>query len=38
VQWNTGGVANGAHSLVAVARDWQGNVTTSQPVQVTVGN
>ncbi len=38
VQWNTSGVANGSHSLVAVARDWQGNVTTSAPVQVIVAN
>jgi hypothetical protein len=38
LQWNTAGVANGAHSLVAVARDWRGNVTTSAAVAVTVGN
>ena len=38
VQWNTASVANGSHSLVAVARDWRGNVTTSAAVEVTVGN
>ena len=38
VQWNTAGVANGAHSLVAVARDENGNVTTSAAVSVTVSN
>jgi hypothetical protein len=38
VQWNTAGVANGSHSLVAVARDWRGNVTTSSAVAVNVGN
>ena len=38
VQWNTAIVPNGAHSLVAVARDWSGNVTTSQPVVVNVSN
>jgi Concanavalin A-like lectin/glucanases superfamily/Bacterial Ig domain len=38
VQWSTAGVANGAHSLVAVARDWSGNVTTSAATVVTVSN
>ena len=38
VQWNTASAANGSHSLVAVARDWRGNVTTSAAVMVTVGN
>jgi hypothetical protein len=38
IQWNTGSATNGAHSLVAIARDWQGNVTTSAALQVTVGN
>jgi hypothetical protein len=38
VQWNTASVANGTHSLIAVARDWRGNVTTSQPIVVTVSN
>ncbi len=38
VQWNTAGVANGTHSLVAVARDESGNVTTSAAVSVTVSN
>jgi len=36
VQWNTANVTNGTHSLTAVARDWSGNVTTSQPLVVTV--
>lgn len=36
--WNTSTVANGTHSLVAVARDAAGNIGTSQPVTVTVGN
>jgi hypothetical protein len=38
VQWNSANVANGAHSLIAVARDWRGNVTTSEPIVVTVSN
>jgi len=38
VSWNTTGTTNGAHQLVAVARDWQGNVTTSDPVEVNVAN
>ncbi|HLA71165.1 MAG TPA: Ig-like domain-containing protein [Steroidobacteraceae bacterium] len=38
VQWNSADVANGAHSLIAVARDWRGNVTTSEPIVVTVSN
>jgi hypothetical protein len=38
VQWNAAGVANGAHSLTAVARDWRGNVTTSSAIAVTVNN
>ena len=37
-RWNTASVANGTHSLVAVARDWQGNVTTSAAIAVTVAN
>jgi hypothetical protein len=36
VQWNTANLTSGAHSLTAVARDWSGNVTTSQPLAVTV--
>jgi hypothetical protein len=35
---NTTGTSEGVHQLVAVARDWQGNVTTSEPVEVTVAN
>jgi hypothetical protein len=36
--WNTTGVANGAHSLTAVASDAAGNATTSAAVSVTVDN
>ena len=36
--WNTIGVANGVHSLTAVARDAAGNTTTATPVSVTVNN
>jgi hypothetical protein len=36
--WNTTGVANGPHTLTAVARDPAGNQTTSAPVLVTVVN
>ena len=38
VQWNTADAANGAHSLVSVARDERGNVTTSETVVLTVNN
>ena len=38
IQWSTSSATNGAHSLVAIARDWQGNVTTSAALQVTVAN
>ena len=38
VDWNTALVANGAHSLTAVARDLAGNSTTSAAVTVTVSN
>ena len=38
VQWNSASVANGTHSLTAVARDWGGNATTSDPIVVTVNN
>jgi hypothetical protein len=38
VQWSSAGVANGTHSLIAVARDGRGNVTTSEPIVVTVNN
>jgi glucose/arabinose dehydrogenase len=38
VPWNTTTVANGNHSLTAVARDAAGNTVTSSPVQVTVSN
>ena len=38
INWNTTGVANGAHSLTATARDAAGNVTTSIAVSVTVSN
>jgi hypothetical protein len=36
--WDTTGVANGSHTLTAVARDAAGNATTSDPVTVTVSN
>src|SRR5262249_25439186 len=38
VSWNTTGVANGSHTLTAVARDAAGNVTTAAAVPVTVNN
>lgn len=38
VVWNTTGLANGAYSLTAVARDAAGNTTTSAAVQVSVQN
>src|SRR5712675_645394 len=38
VSWNTTSVANGSHSLTAVARDAAGNVTTSSADSVTVSN
>ena len=34
--WNTSGVANGTHTLTAVARDAANNLRTSAPVTVTV--
>ncbi len=36
--WNTTAVANGPHTLTAMARDAAGNRTTSSPVTVTVSN
>ena len=36
--WNTTAIANGSHTLTAVARDAAGNATTSAPVAVTVDN
>jgi YD repeat-containing protein len=38
VVWNTVGVADGAHTLAAIARDSSGNTTTSAAVTVTVRN
>jgi hypothetical protein len=38
VGWNTATVADGGHSLSAVARDQAGNITTSASVAVTVSN
>jgi hypothetical protein len=38
VTWDSASVANGAHTLRAVARDAAGNTTTSAPVAVTVNN
>ena len=36
--WNTATVANGTHTITAVARDAAGNRTTSAPITVTVSN
>jgi Concanavalin A-like lectin/glucanases superfamily/Bacterial Ig domain len=36
--WNTTTIANGVHTLTAVARDAAGNVATSSAVSVTVNN
>ncbi len=36
--WDTRTVANGAHTLTAVARDLDGNTTTSAPITVNVAN
>jgi len=36
--WNSASVANGSHTLTAVARDLAGNQTTSPPVSITVNN
>ena len=38
VSWNTTTVANGAHTLTALARDAAGNTATSAAVTVTVAN
>src|SRR2546426_344844 len=38
VSWNTTGVANGSHTVSAVARDAAGNPRTSATVTVTVSN
>jgi hypothetical protein len=38
VSWNTTGVANGSHTLTAVARDQAGNTATATSVTVTVQN
>jgi concanavalin A-like lectin/glucanase superfamily protein/Big-like domain-containing protein/PASTA domain-containing protein len=38
VTWNTSALANGPHTLTAVARDAAGNTATSAPVTVTVSN
>jgi glucose/arabinose dehydrogenase len=38
VQWDTTQASSGNHTLTAVARDAAGNVTTSEPVAVTVSN
>jgi hypothetical protein len=38
VTWQTTTAANGAHTLTAVARDTDGNTTTSAAVSVTVSN
>ena len=38
ISWNTTTVANGSHSLTAVARDAAGNLQTSSTVTITVNN
>jgi glucose/arabinose dehydrogenase/PKD repeat protein len=38
VSWNTTSVANGSHTLTAVARDSAGQTTTSASVTITVSN
>ncbi|MCL7420197.1 MAG: Ig-like domain-containing protein [Methylobacter sp.] len=38
IAWDTTAVANGSHSLTAVARDAAGNIRTSDAVTVTVDN
>src|SRR5207248_2749865 len=38
VSWNTTTVANGVHTLTAIARDAAGNAATSTAVVVTVAN
>src|SRR3954465_4275104 len=38
ITWNTTAVANGSHTLTAVARDTTGHATTSAGVVVTVSN
>ena len=38
LSWDTRGVANGAHTLTARARDAAGNTTTSAPIAVNVAN
>ena len=38
VSWNTTTVANGTHTLTALARDINGNTATSAPVTITVAN
>jgi hypothetical protein len=38
ISWNTTTIANGSHTLTAVARDAAGNSTTSTAITVTVNN
>ena len=38
VVWNSTGVVNGTHTIVAVARDVSGNYATSSPITITVNN
>jgi hypothetical protein len=38
VNWATTGVANGSHTLTAIARDAAGNTTTSSIITITVNN
>ncbi|WP_258046262.1 galactose oxidase-like domain-containing protein [Leifsonia shinshuensis] len=38
IQWDSTSVANGSHSLSAIARDGAGNQATAPPIAVTVAN
>jgi hypothetical protein len=38
VAWTSNLVANGSHTITAVARDFAGNTTTSAPITITVSN
>lgn len=38
LNWNSTGIANGPHSITAVARDAAGNSTTSSPISIQVQN
>lgn len=38
ISWDTTTTSNGSHSLIAVARNAAGNITTSSPITITVNN